>query len=249
MISRPDTAPYEVTQPLSKRDEVRARLIGQIPRWYDPRAHLLGPSLFGIGAIVASLVLLDAPTWREWLTLPAVLLLINVGEWHIHKWMLHHRFWPLGELYQRHTPEHHVVFIRDDMAMRSKEEYRLVLIPAYGIVAIFLGSLPVTWALATWVSPNVACFWVIGTMGYTVLYEWLHLSYHLPADHPVARSGLIKRLRQHHAIHHTPELMQRWNFNVTVPIGDWLLGTIHDGTPTPRAARASAASRPDTPTS
>ena len=35
--------------------------------------------------------------------------------------------------------------------------------------------------------------------------------------------------RSDHAMHHTPELMQRWNFNVTVPLADWLLGTIYRG--------------------
>lgn len=239
-----DTKPYEVTQPLSKRDAVRAELCARIPWWYNPWAHLIGPSTFGIVAIITAFAVLHEPTWLELLTLPLVLLMINIGEWHIHKRMLHRRFWPLEQLYWRHTPEHHVVFIRDDMAMRSNREFRLVLIPSYGIVAIFLSALPVTAALAHWVSPNVAAMWVVGTMGYTVLYEWLHLSYHLPADHPIGRNPIIGRLRRHHAIHHVPELMQRWNFNVTVPLGDMLMGTVHDGErlKVPRAETAATKS-------
>jgi sterol desaturase/sphingolipid hydroxylase (fatty acid hydroxylase superfamily) len=62
-----------------------------------------------------------------------------------------------------------------------------------------------------------------------VSYEWLHLSYHLPASNPIARNGIITWLRQQHAVHHTPELMQRWNFNVTVPFADWVLGTTYRG--------------------
>jgi hypothetical protein len=242
------TKPYEVTLPLAKRDKVRAELCERIPWWYDPWAHLIGPSAFGLGAIAVSLAVLSQPTWGELLTVPIVLVLINVGEWHIHRYILHRRFWPLEELYYRHTPEHHVVFVRDDMTMRSTREFRLVLIPAYGIVAIFLSTLPVTAALAWLVSSNVAALWVASTMGYTVLYEWLHLSYHLPADHPIGRNPVIGRLRRHHAIHHTPELMQRWNFNVTVPLGDLLLGTVHgggrvevageDGAPAERASRS-----------
>jgi sterol desaturase/sphingolipid hydroxylase (fatty acid hydroxylase superfamily) len=64
-------------------------------------------------------------------------------------------------------------------------------------------------------------------MGYVVAYEWLHLAYHLPADSRIGRSRFIGWLRRHHATHHTPELMQRWNFNVTVPFADWVLGTIY----------------------
>ena len=79
--------------------------------------------------------------------------------------------------------------LHEDMAIRDWREFRLVLIPSYGIVSIFLISLPtVTAALWAYVSKNVALFWVAVSMGYVVSYEWLHLSYHLPADNPIARS-------------------------------------------------------------
>jgi len=87
-------------------------------------------------------------------------------------------------------------------------------------------TLPITAGL--WMlSPNLAALWVASSMGYVVAYEWLHLAYHVPADSPIGRSRLIGWLRRHHAMHHTPELMQRWNFNVTVPLADWVLGTIY----------------------
>jgi sterol desaturase/sphingolipid hydroxylase (fatty acid hydroxylase superfamily) len=47
----------------------------------------------------------------------------------------------------------------------------------------------------------------------------------LPEDHPIARLGFIAKLREHHRRHHEPRLMKRWNFNVTVPVFDWLHGT------------------------
>src|SRR5262249_9144909 len=127
------------------------------------------------------------------------------------------------------------------MAMRSAQEFRLVLIPFYGILAIFVSELPVTLGLWYFASPNLAALWVASTMGYVVAYEWLHHSYHLPVDHPIGRSRLISVLRGHHARHHTPERMQRWNFNVTVPLADWVLGTVHRDAPS--GARAAAASR------
>jgi fatty acid hydroxylase family protein len=117
------------------------------------------------------------------------------------------------------------------MAMRATREFRLVLIPFYGILAIFVTALPMTAALWFLVSHNVALLWVASVMGYVLAYEWLHLAYHLPASNPIGRSGLIRWLRSHHAMHHTPQLMQCWNFNVTVPLADWLLGTIYRGLP------------------
>lgn len=231
MLRRPTrTDEFEVTRPPAARERVRREAVARIPWWYSPWGHLAFPSLIGIGLIAGALALLERPSWLELLTVPVFLALLNVNEWHIHRNILHRRTWPLEFLFWRHTPEHHVIFVRDDMAMREWREFRLVLIPFYGIVAIFVTTLPITVLLWFVVSPNVAVLWVASTMGYVVSYEWLHLAYHLPDRHPIARSRLIRRLRRHHAVHHTPELMQRWNFNVTVPFGDWLLGTIHPDT-------------------
>jgi len=43
-------------------------------------------------------------------------------------------------------------------------------------------------------------------------------------------------LRRHHAAHHDPRLMTRYNFNVTFPIADRLFGTV-----APAAADGAAA--------
>jgi hypothetical protein len=165
-----DTQAWEVTQPPTRREQVRARAVAEIPRWYNPWGHLAFPSVVGLGLIAASIALLDHPTPLELLVVPLVLVLVNLNEWHIHRNVLHRRTWPLEILFWRHTPEHHVIFVRDDMAMRATEEFRLVLIPFYGILAIFLSALPITAALWFFVSHNVALLWVASTMGYVVAY-------------------------------------------------------------------------------
>src|SRR4030095_4295843 len=182
--------------------------------------HLAFPSLVGLGLIACAFAILEQPTPLELLAVPLILTLANLNEWHIHRNILHQRTWPLELLFWRHTPEHHVIFVRQDMAMRATREFRLVLIPFYGILAIFVTALPITAALWFYVSHNVALLWVASTMGYVVAYECLRLAYPLPESKRIGRSGLIRRLRRHHAMHHTPELMQRWNFNVTVPLAD-----------------------------
>jgi sterol desaturase/sphingolipid hydroxylase (fatty acid hydroxylase superfamily) len=106
---------------------------------------------------------------------------------------------------------------------------------------MFLGALPPGLALDALVSPNVGALWVATTIAYVLAYEWLHLSYHLPEDGPVGRLALVRVLRRHHAIHHAPEFMQRWNFNVTVPLWDWIRGTLYrPARAAPDAARARA---------
>jgi sterol desaturase/sphingolipid hydroxylase (fatty acid hydroxylase superfamily) len=117
------------------------------------------------------------------------------------------------------------------MAIRSTREFYLVLIPAYGIIAAGFGALPIPAAL--WLGfglRNPALLFMAVTMAYVVAYEWMHLSYHAPADSFVGRLQLIQRLKRHHAVHHAPELMQKWNFNVTIPLWDWVRRTIYRGT-------------------
>ena len=103
-----------------------------------------------------------------------------------------------------------------------------MLIPAYGLFLIFAGAIPVTYALWWLGLPNVACLYVATSIGYSVSYEWLHFSYHLPHEHPVAKNPIILRLARHHAVHHDPRIMQRYNLNVTVPLMDLVMGTAVD---------------------
>jgi hypothetical protein len=193
-------------------------------------AALAFPSVVGIGVMLASLALVRDLRAIELLTVPVTFLVVNAGEWRIHRDLLHKRTPPLAVLYDRHTPQHHMIFVTGDMAMRSPREFRLVLIPAYGIIAAAAGALPIPAVMWLWLGlRNPALLFMATTMAYVVSYEWLHLAYHLPATNAIARTPLIARLRHHHAVHHAPELMQKWNFNVTIPLWDWVRRTTWRG--------------------
>jgi hypothetical protein len=60
-------------------------------------------------------------------------------------------------------------------------------------------------------------------------YEFLHMSYHLRPDHPIARLGAIRRLERLHRTQHDPRLMAHRNFNITYPICDLLFGALQRG--------------------
>ncbi|MBI4211207.1 MAG: sterol desaturase family protein [Deltaproteobacteria bacterium] len=210
---------------LEARESLRQQLIDETPSWYNPYLHLMIPTLFGLGIILVGAVYLENVSWWEYLAIPITYFLSNLIEWSTHRQFLHRRSRLAPVLYEQHTPRHHRLYVTDDMSMRDRREFRLTLIPAYGIMLIFITSSPVTLFLWFFVSPNVALFYAGTTMAYVVGYEWLHLSYHLPQNHPVGRLKVIQRLKRHHAIHHDPQLMQQWNLNVTVPIWDWILGT------------------------
>src|SRR5262249_40955362 len=146
------------TQAPSGREQVRAEAVAAIPWWYSPWGHLAFPSFVGLGLIAVSIALLEHPTPLELLFVPLVLVLVNLNEWHIHRNILHQRTWPLELLFWRHTPEHHVIFVRQDMAMRATREFRLVLIPFYGILAIVVSRLPITAVLCHFAWNKVALF-------------------------------------------------------------------------------------------
>ncbi len=211
------------------REEVRARWHAQVPAWYSPWAHLAFPSLVGGGLVVGAVLAIHELRPWQCLVVPAVFVLSNIVEWRAHKHVLHRRMWPLHELYERHTPNHHRVFITTDMAIRSVREFKFVLLPFYAILGILAISSPIALVLALTGMRNLAALYIASCAVYVVAYEWLHLSFHLHPDSPVGRMWIVRTLGRHHATHHNPALMQKWNFNVMPPLWDWVKGTLYRG--------------------
>ena len=208
--------------------ERRVQIVAQMPARYSPTLHLAIPALIGFAVLATAIVRLRTNVLRpeELLTIPITLLAGFGFEWRAHKDILHRRLPLLGVLYERHELNHHVIFTDRDMAMRSKREWWFVLMPPYAVVLVFLTLvLPMAILIEKYVSTNVAMLVTATSMVFFLSYEWLHLAYHLPSEHPIARLGIIAKLREHHRRHHEPRLMKRWNFNVTVPLFDWLHGT------------------------
>jgi hypothetical protein len=227
-----------VTQ--SSREELRRDLLSRIPRWYSPWLHLAVPAVTGLAIVAFALGRIrDLQAWQLALV-PLFVAFGNAVEWHAHRDLLHRRTWPLEILYVRHTPQHHAIYVSDDMNIRDWRELRFVLLPAYGVVGLVAVTSPVTAALWLAGQPNVAALWLSTVVLYVLTYEWFHLAYHLPADGLVGRLAVVRWLRRHHQRHHNPVLMQRWNFNVTVPLWDLLRGTVwraHAGEPARGVAR------------
>jgi len=204
--------------PDEKREKIRAEALGT--GFYSPWLHLGVTSLVGGGLVIAAISQLHAVTLAQALFGLVLFLFANAVEWRIHKSLLHHRFKLAPVLYDQHTPMHHMIFYTHDMAVRCRREWKVVLIPSFGIVMAAVGLFPVIAALWIYSSHNLAAVFTIVTMGYIVSYEWLHLSYHLDPRGPIGSLRLIGFLRRHHALHHDPRLMQRWNFNVSLPLWD-----------------------------
>lgn len=208
------------------RQKARARLHAAIPAHYSPWLHLSLTVGIGVAALAVAIARMHRPTLLEWLVVPITFVVANLAEWRAHKDLLHHRMPGFTVLYDRHTPEHHMVFGYDDMAIRDAKELRLVLIPAFGVFGIVLATAPLAWVLGHFVSANVGWLFLVTCALYVVGYEVSHMSYHLPEDSFIGRLGLVRVLREQHRRHHHPRLMQKWNFNVTIPLGDLLHRTM-----------------------
>ena len=199
-----------------------------VPTRYRGGRHLL--FTFGVGSAALLWCLTQARHVQplEWLTIPLTALYANLAEYWGHRGPMHHRTRGLGLVFERHARQHHRFFTAVAMPIDSYRDLRAVLFPPV-LMTFFLASfaLPIALLLATLATPNTGWLFVATSLGYFLNYEFLHLAYHLPSAHPVARLPLIGRLRRLHEAHHDPRLMTRYNFNITYPFGDWLFGTRH----------------------
>lgn len=207
------------------RQQYRSEQVG--PR-YSGAAHLAFTSVAALAGVAACAVQVRAVRPLEWLAIPLSFLVANLVEHAAHRGPMHHRsrLAPLRLLYQRHLLRHHRFYVGEAMAAESRRDYKVTLFPP-GLVFFFIGLqlLPIALVLRALAPPNVAWLFSATALAYFLLYEWLHLAYHLPASSWVGRLGPVARLRTHHQIHHHPAHMQKHNFNITFPIGDWLFGT------------------------
>jgi len=226
--------------PTERRAQLRERLLAETPGWYSPVAHLMGSTTFGLLFAVVAGFFLDGVRWWDWLAVPASFVIANFLEWHAHRDLLHKRQWWLPVLYDRHTPIHHLVFVSHDMAILERREWRQVLMPASGVALIVVMLFPICSVIWLVGLPNLAILAFITNVAYVLSYEWLHLSYHLPPESWIGRRRVIRFLGRHHAVHHAPSLMRLWNMNVTVPLWDWVRGSIAD-----RERAESALSAPE----
>jgi hypothetical protein len=193
----------------------------------------LCPSLIGVGVAALAVALCRDLRPAELLTVPITYALGLGLEWRAHKDILHRR-WPLpgfSMLYDRHEKMHHVVYPAEDMAMRGIRERALVLMPWFAIVLVTGILLPLALLTGYLTSRNRGLLVLATGALFFVSYELLHLAYHLPPEHPVARLGLIRRLRTLHRTHHHPPNMKRWNFNVTIPLFDVIHRTLKKDSP------------------
>lgn len=206
-------------------DAFRARYRAAISPRYNPWLHGGFVFVTGFAVMAAFLTRLHAVQPLEWLALPAALLVFSWGEYTVHRELGHKKRRFATLFYQRHTGDHHSFFVEDRMRYETPQDWRVIFFPAWLIVAVsLLLALPAYLLLSQWSVNAAALFSATLVAGY-ITYEFFHACEHLPAEHPLARLPWVRQMRLHHAVHHRRDLMQTHNFNLVLPLMDWLRGT------------------------
>ncbi|MCO7569135.1 SRPBCC family protein [Pseudomonas chlororaphis] len=205
------------------REQYRAAVS---PR-YNPWLH--GGFVLGYGLLCIALLCstLHQVQPLEWLAVPLALVFFNLCIYLVHRWLGHHKQRFARLFYARHSGDHHSFFAPGQMTYEGRKDWRVILFPAWLIVVhSLLFALPL-WALLRLWNGNVAALFASCTLIGYLAYEVFHACEHLPAHHPLARLPWVRQMRRLHELHHRRELMQERNFNIVLPLMDWLFGTLY----------------------
>ena len=216
------------TPTLSEVRAFRARhLEAHVGPRYNGWLHFATTSVGSLAAIAFAVSRVRSPSLIELASIPIFFLIANLGEYFGHRGPMHHRArGALSILFERHTQQHHRYYTHDAMAADSPRDFQMVLFPPVMLV-FFLGfvATPIGLFIGFIFGANFGWLFAATAISYFLTYEWLHWSYHQPDTSFVGRLGFIRRLRQHHQLHHDLRRMTTVNFNITFPIADRIFGT------------------------
>ncbi len=214
------------------REKFRAKYRAGISKNYSGILHLL-TVLVGSGALlwwgVSNIV--DFKLVQLWYVV-FVYIAYNFGEWASHRWWGHEKTKLFKFFYQRHTGDHHTFFVDRAMEYEMVLDWRVVIFPIALLVATTV-LISVPGGLVSWyvLGGNYGYLFFITMTSCYLFYEVMHFSYHLQRGSITERIFRLipgwTYLRLFHTVHHNRELMTEGNFNITLPLSDWLFGTLY----------------------
>ena len=158
----------------------------------------------------------------------ALVVLMSLIEHQVHSRLMHRkpRHFPFRSLrarrriFTRHAVEHHRQYrqhFHDDPVPHGEDRgIRLNLWEG------LLESLAVS-GILVWFSTTAAIMFPMVVCLHHVLWNLIHLEMHKPANRAFAKWAVFKHVARHHFLHHR---YPNTNFNVALPIGDYLFGTV-----------------------
>ncbi|MCO1334459.1 sterol desaturase family protein [Microbulbifer sp. OS29] len=206
------------------REQYRAYVQSRYNGWL----HLVNVLVISLTVAIYCILQIRGLKGSELLVIPLGILAYNFVEYVSHRWVGHKKLQLTKLFYKRHTGDHHSFFSAPLLSFESPRDWRIVLFPIYltAFIAFFLA--PLCGFFLTWV--------VSGNMGYIMTatmilnhlaFELLHVGYHEPKEHWFHKVPVFRELAHLHRIHHHRGLMKAYNFNLTFPLFDILLGTFY----------------------
>lgn len=189
---------------------------------------LHGGFVFGVGLSVIGYCLIHVPAleWRLAIAFIAATLIFNLGEYIAHRELGHKKRRFAKLFYSRHSGDHHTFFSHEDYLIDTIRDLRVVLFPAPLLLAVtFIFAAPLGWFIAQVFGTGSGWVMAASIIFNYLLYEFIHLCNHLPDHYSITRWPVIRQMREYHRLHHHPDNATRYNFNITYPITDWVLGT------------------------
>ncbi len=200
--------------------------------YFSPSKHIATSLSIAIPLLLGAAALSTLAQPMDWLFLIPFFLVANFVEWAFHKNPMHHpKDFPPGArvLYVNHTLVHHRAFLPNTMPIRHTKDLGLILMPWFTMLILMGLGLPaalIGWALR---GPGVVGIFYVFALLYYMSYEVLHGMYHTneatQRRYGLWNNKLFQFLRSHHAHHHRLDRMSKVNFNVTLPLADYLTGT------------------------
>jgi len=111
--------------------------------------------------------------------------------------------------------------------MECDDDLHEVFATPLTVLMFFFGVvIPFSIACTLLFSMNVGILFFATTMAYYGIYEFIHFTTHLMPSHFLAKLPFMKGARERHQTHHNTRLMREWNFNIGLPLMDFLFGTL-----------------------
>ena len=158
----------------------------------------------------------------------AMVVVMSIVEHQVHARLMHkmprHLFWrnlpARRRIFTSHAVEHHrqyrAAFHDDPLPPGEDRGIRLNMFEG------LLESLPLSIVLAFFSTTGAIMFPVVVCLHH-FLWNQIHLEMHQPRNRPFAKWAAYKLVARHHFLHHRyPDK----NFNVALPVGDYLFGTV-----------------------
>ena len=144
-------------------------------------------------------------------------------EWTLHRFVMHRRQKLVPYPFELHALVHHKLFRADDSFHAQSKEVldHVTFVPRDYLILLCINA-PIFLAVQWITGFQVALGASLAVLVYLGLFDSLHWMFHVPRARILERAGPYRWLKMHHVLHHRH---QSRNFNVVVPLADYVLGT------------------------